>query len=240
MKFHLANSKSRDAEVALESARAQEQIRWVDASGAGVENRRLLRSTTEHDIEALAGKLGGIDAVAQALIDGDPEVDIEAFGEYLEDVSRVYVNSDGEICHSVARTEVLFTPDGTEKERRPQATSEANVAAELPVKWTGKKMKRADVLRRFVFANKMQIRHVNGLTYDFLYAMAKELEEADSMMLLGGGGKGAEPLVLRAGGLGYRGFLEGRTDGDRYLLVLHLSNQELKAPAPPEEKGGDA
>jgi hypothetical protein len=30
----------------------------------------------------------------------------------------------------------------------------------------------------------------------------------------------------------YRGFLEGRTRGDTYRLVLHLSNLELKAPKP--------
>jgi len=29
----------------------------------------------------------------------------------------------------------------------------------------------------------------------------------------------------------YRGFLEGRVDGERYILLLHLSNMELKMPA---------
>jgi hypothetical protein len=62
-------------------------------------------------------------------------------------------------------------------------------------------------------------------------------------LLLGAGSKSNQPLILRRNGTPYRGFLEGRTRGETYRLVLHLSNLELKAPevqaAPPsadEEK----
>jgi hypothetical protein len=51
-------------------------------------------------------------------------------------------------------------------------------------------------------------------------------------MLLGAGPKGAQPLVLTRGGQQYRGFLEGRTQGSKYCLILHLSNMELKAAVP--------
>ena len=34
--------------------------------------------------------------------------------------------------------------------------------------------------------------------------------------------------VLDRNGTPYRGFLEGRVDGDKYLLLLHLTNLELK------------
>ena len=57
-----------------------------------------------------------------------------------------------------------------------------------------------------------------------------------SMMLLGGGKKGNEPLMFRRGGLSYRGFLEGRVDGESYALILHLSNMELKRPSEKEEE----
>ncbi len=53
-------------------------------------------------------------------------------------------------------------------------------------------------------------------------------------MLLGAGPKSNQPLILRRGATPYRGFLEGRTDGDRYCLVLHLSNMELRTPSPAE------
>lgn len=58
--------------------------------------------------------------------------------------------------------------------------------------------------------------------------MAKELEKNDEVVLVGGGKKGTEPILLSRGGEPYRGFLEGRTKEDRYLLILHLSDIELK------------
>jgi hypothetical protein len=81
----------------------------------------------------------------------------------------------------------------------------------------------------------VQVMHVNGLTYDFLFAMARELEEKESLLLVGAGPKGNQPLIFIRGGQQYRGFLEGATKGEQYRLVLHLSNMELKAPAPAAE-----
>ena len=43
-----------------------------------------------------------------------------------------------------------------------------------------------------------------------------------------GGPKGVGPLVMANGGTSYRAFLEGRVDGDRYALILRLTNLELK------------
>ena len=57
---------------------------------------------------------------------------------------------------------------------------------ETPLTWTGKLMKKSEVYNKFVFSLKSQIVHVNGLTYDFLFGMAKELEEKESLMLMGG------------------------------------------------------
>jgi hypothetical protein len=68
---------------------------------------------------------------------------------------------------------------------------------------------------------------VDGLTYDFLFAMARELHEADSLALVGAGHQGRDPIILERNGLPYRGLLEGRVDGDRYLLVLRLTHLEL-------------
>lgn len=60
--------------------------------------------------------------------------------------------------------------------------------------------------------------------------MAKELSELNSLMLLGGRKGGKEPLVFRRGSTPYRAFLEGRIKDDSYILLLHLSNAELKSP----------
>jgi hypothetical protein len=85
----------------------------------------------------------------------------------------------------------------------------------------------------------MQLRHVDGVTYDFLFGIAKELDEKDSVMLLAAGEGGKGPLVLQAHGSPYRGFLEGRVDGEKFLLLLHLSAMELKKPVAKAAKEGE-
>ena len=97
-------------------------------------------------------------------------------------------------------------------------------------------MPRSDLVRKFAIKRTMQLRHVDGVTFDFLFSIAKELDEKDSVMLLGAGDGGKAPLILQANGSGYRGFLEGRIKGDEFLLLLHLSNMELKKPAAKVEK----
>ena len=90
--------------------------------------------------------------------------------------------------------------------------------------------KRLEAVRRFVFTRNYQIRHVDGLTFDFLFAMANELNSSGSLMLLGLGAQGKEPLILEQNGLPYRGFLEGRVKNEKYMLILHLSHLELLSP----------
>jgi hypothetical protein len=76
----------------------------------------------------------------------------------------------------------------------------------------------------------MQIKHADGVTFDFLHSIAKELDEKDCVMLLSAGQDGKSPLVFQTNGTPYRGFLEGRVKDDGFLLLLHLSNMELKKP----------
>ena len=54
-----------------------------------------------------------LEKVADALIKGDPEIDIESFGMFLSDLSRVYVTAKG-IVHLIEEIEVVYNPDGTE------------------------------------------------------------------------------------------------------------------------------
>jgi hypothetical protein len=82
---------------------------------------------------------------------------------------------------------------------------------------------------KFVFQKSIQIKHTDGLTFDFLHSMAKELQDENALVFLGAGSKGKDPLIFQANGAPYRGFLEGRVDGDKYKLLLHLSNMELKS-----------
>lgn len=233
--INISNSSDRDAVVSMESVATPLRVRWVDVKSRQASNVRILKSTLEHDTESLVKEFGDLDSVSEAIINGDPEVNFELTGMKMQGTSRVFVDGDQQLVHRVQQFEIIRDPEGNEKERRPKQVLQQNVSNELPLKWTGKFLKRSEVIRKFIFASKMQLTHINGLTYDFLYAMAKDLEDRDSMMLLGGGPKSNQPLILRRGSVPYRGFLEGRTKGDRYVLLLHLSNMEMKKPEEPEE-----
>ena len=104
-----------------------------------------------------------------------------------------------------------------------------------PVRWTGRKMPIEDVIRKFAFRRTLQLKHVDGLTYDFLFDMAKTLDSERVVLLLRAGPKGRKPLIFQANGAPYQGFLEGRVSGEKYKLLLHLSNLELKRPNAEEE-----
>jgi hypothetical protein len=228
--IYLSNSKGRDSEVTAESVKAPQRVRWLDPEGRQTATCRVLKATVERDLDALLASQGSLDQVAQALVQDDPEIDMEKVGGFLRDTARVFINKEKKIVHRVQAIEVVRNPDGSEKTRRTRVETAPNVTKDSPLRWSGKLLPKKEVFNKFVFVNKLQIVHVNGLTYDFLYEMAADLEKKDSLLLMGAGPKANQPLILRRGGAPYRGFLEGRTRGDRYCLVLHLSNLELKAP----------
>jgi hypothetical protein len=232
--INIANSAGRDAVVAMRSVRSSRQVRWLDEQGRQAQSVRLLKAPIDRDAAALASQAGSLGKVSESLLEGDPEIDVERIGKYLRDTSRVYVDQQRHIVHKVQEWEIVRNPDGSQRERRPRKLAAPNVGPESPMRWSGVYINKDEACRKFVFVGKQQLVHVNGLTYDFLYGMAKELESKGSLMLLGAGPKSNQPLIFRRGGSPYRGFLEGRTQDDKYCLLLHYSNLELKAPAAAE------
>jgi hypothetical protein len=238
MAINISNAKHRDATVALEAVRPKRDVHYIDEDHKMVSTRRLLKTDVLHDLPELVKKNKDADKLAKALINKDPDIDVETFGKFLGETSRVYVTEKG-IVHSVEEFEIVTNPDGSVRERRPRKKEFQNINSDIPLKWTGKFIKKSEAVKKFVFGTKKQLVHVNGLTYDFLYEIAKELDERDSLMLLRGGEKGDKPLVMNRGGKPYNAFLEGRIEKDSYLLILHLSNMELKKPKPIEVKEDD-
>ncbi len=228
--IHIANAKRRDAEVAFEAQTLRRDVRTVLKNGKKKRNVRVLKSTVDMDEQSLAKRFGDWTAVADALIAGDPELDTEIIGKKLNRTHRLWVDRNNRIAYRVNLFRTIFKPDGSEKERRDVNKLPSNVNKEFPLRWTGKLFPRSEVIRRFAFTRSYQIRHINGATFDFLQAMAQELHDKDSVVLIGGGEKGIDPILLSRGGQPYRGFLEGRVQGERYMLILHLSDIELKTP----------
>ncbi len=224
----ITDDKKRDAHVEIESPKRQERFGYINANGERVKSERLIKSTEHHTYEALVDKLGDDDALSAALVEGDPEIPFDRAGRRVGPTDRVWIREDNSILYCARPLLVKFDPQGEEIERGDFIDVEATVDEESPLPWTGRLFPTSEVVRRFVIGRKLRVRHVNGLTFDFLYDIAKHLHEEKKMLLVGTGKKGAAPLIFQTNGTPYRGFLEGRVDGDGYMLLLHLSNLELK------------
>ncbi len=226
---HLMNAAKRDATIAFAPLKYVPSVK-LGMPGKTVAFQKFLLST-ESGLDGSLAKEHGED-YAKAMIEGDPEIDMEMIGRRIGATDVVYLSSEGEVLNAAPTTvEVVFAPDGTERDRHEPEDVPGNVNEELPVRWTGRKLPKAEAVRKFLFRRTVQLRHVDGLTYDFLYNMAKELHEENVMVLLGAGANGKEPLIFQSNGSPYRGFLEGRIDGEKYQLLLRLSSLELKRPA---------
>ena len=233
----LSNEKNRDAEVTYRSLNPKASIKLGINSPGDVINKRVLKSTSTTNFSALIRgfqiektedeELKKSILLSEEIIKNDPEIDFEMGGKYLSGLQRVYVNEQQKPVFKVKKTEKIFSPTAELKEEREPKYNESNILDQI-VKWTGKMMPKSKVYNKLVFNKKYQIKHINGLTYDFLFDMAKQLSDKKSLMMLGGGESGKEPLVMNNGGKSYRGFLEGRVQNDKYCLILHLTDQELK------------
>lgn len=224
----ITNDKGRDAEVHFVSHPIKAPYAYVDQSGQGVINRKYIKSTSKQDLPRLLDEFGTIEQVGENLIAGDPEIDMEVTGQYLENASRVYVNENEKIVYRITKTEKVYKPNGELQTEREFIQKRSNINTDFPIKWTGKLIPKEKFYTKFVSVHTYRITHDSGLKYDFLFNMASKLAENKSMMLLAGGEQGNQPLIMQDGGRPYRAFLEGRIQGDKYLLLMHLSNMELK------------
>ncbi len=216
----------------MESVKRSAGHRFVTEDGGALDYVRLIRTTEGHDYRALLDAAGDDAGVAQALVDGDPEIDFELVGRKVGPADRVWVRQDGSVLYAARVLKVTEDPHGEELSRVDFVDIEASVGSDDILPWTGRLFPKSEVVRRFALVRKVQLRHINGLTFDFLFDIARTLQEQQKMLLVGSGTKGSQPLIFTRNGSPYRGFLEGRVEGDGFLLMLHLSNLELKLPEP--------
>jgi hypothetical protein len=226
--LHLEN-ENRSARVGLSSPMAEKNAAPLEQVTSTGKVKR---------VQALNGQNFLPSASPAQLIDGNPELDLQLAGRLMRDSTAVYLDPSAAkptIATEFKDVEVVYTPDGQEKERRSRVFRTANVDTTQPLKIV-RRMPMKECLTRFVFRGMQQLVHTDGLTFDFLHGLAKSLQDSQSMALVGSGPKGAGPLVLRDGGTPFRGFLFGEVEGSgddaRYRLLLLLSDQELKRPAP--------
>jgi hypothetical protein len=227
--IHLEN-EGRSARVALSLPPAEKALAPLEQVTSAGKIKR---------VQALNGQtvVGSVNSAQ--LIEGNPELDLQTAGRLLRDATGVYLDPSagpGTIATEFKEVEIVYTPEGQEKERRARVFRTANLDTTTPLKIV-RRMPAKECLSRFVFRAMQQLVHTDGLTFDFLHGLAKSLQETQTMALLGAGPKGAGPLVLRDGGMPFRAFLYGEAEGAgdkaRYRLLLLLSDQELKKPGTP-------
>jgi hypothetical protein len=226
--INLADTKGRNAEVVFSGKTKKPITRQTGPKGEAVKNIRILKGSAENSFQALLGKSGDTEKVAQSIISSDPEINLLMTGRIISSTARIILGPDFKPASRVKCMEKVFQPDGTLKEERPVKENPANILLDYPVRGN-RLISKSEAAKKFVFTKKYQLLHSNGLTFEFLYSLAEELQENKSLLILGAGPRGNEPLVFLDGGKNYRGFLEGRIKDGKYLLLLHLSNLEIKS-----------
>ncbi|MBA2660795.1 MAG: hypothetical protein H0U74_00745 [Bradymonadaceae bacterium] len=228
----LADDKNRDAHVEFESPKRKVRWRFVGPESQDVQYANFIKNTERHTYEALLANFGDDAALSQALVDTDPEFDIELVGRRVGEADRVWIRTDGSVLYSTRVLQVVFDKDGVEQGRDEFRDVEATVGEDARIPWSGRLFDVEHVVRRFALVRKLQLRHVNGLTFDFLFEIAKQLHEGNKMLLVGTGTRGNQPLIFQTNGSPYRGFLHGKIENNSYSLCLYLSNLELKGVQP--------
>ena len=225
--IHIANEKKRDANVRFVSLIKESDPKFA-YKGKRIKNSRLLINSNETSEDSLIKKFKN--KLAQKILEEDVDLDIEYAGKYIGDIDRILFNSKNEILYTPPKIkEVVFNKEGKEIKKQNPREIVPNVRDDTPpLKWTGKFFKREDILKKFVITKSIQLRHVDGLTFQFLYDMAKTLDNKKSLMFIGGGKSGKDPLIFQTNGSPYRGFIDGRINKNKYQLILRFSNMELK------------
>ncbi|MDJ0838680.1 MAG: hypothetical protein QNK37_19340 [Acidobacteriota bacterium] len=231
--LNIADDGNRDSHVAFEPVTVKTETGFRTDNGGKVRSVKVIKNTMESNLAHLKelAEKGGSEP-EDLIIAGDPEVDFRYMGKISSSTRTIYIDESGRISYNVRFQENIYSPEGELTETRDMESLPANIAVDWPLRWSKKFVPVSKAVKMFVFSKVYQLRHVNGLTYDFLYRMAEVLHKKQAFMLIGAGKAGKEPLRFHRGGLPYRAFLRGRVKGESYCLTLHLTNLELKAVHP--------
>ncbi len=177
----------------------------------------IMRGTrTLEDIERLGD-------ASELLAQGDPEFDPVLVGRAIGKTSPIYLLNGEPVSQPFFRR-ILTKPDKTVVDD-PWVTLPATVQDDVAL-LTRRCVPISSVLRRCVLYRTLQLVHEDGAGYAFLFAIAEELAESQTVAMVQS--PVAAKLRFRADGRGNIGFLEGRVHGSDYMLLLRLSQHELK------------
>lgn len=217
--IHIEISPGKNSRVGLTRARSKKpKLILKTESGNEVRSQRIATSEVHVQVSA------------DMLKEGDPEIDLQLAGKILDNPTRGYSFPGlNKLEGGFELTDTTYSPTGEVKERKPHLTKRANINEVAPLK-LGRRLPISQALRQFVFAHQLVLFHDDGLKYDFLFKLAKDLHASQEVAALGAGPKGNLPLIMQDNGSPYRAFLYGEVQESKYRLLLLLTNQELKLP----------
>jgi len=166
----------------MESRQATPSLEYKTMEGQKATAARIIKTPLSKTYSCLRSRCQDDQELARLIMEGDPEIDLEAAGRKTGHTERILLDGQNQVLYAASEIEIVRDSNGQEIERRPPLDTPANIDTETSLVWTGKMFKRMEAVRRFVFSRNYQVRHVDGLTYDFLFAMAKELAELDSLV----------------------------------------------------------
>jgi len=228
MRFHVAYNNI-DTVIEITPTHKPLKRHYRAPDGRKVSHLRSLVFDASFRTGILAKKEG----LSDLLKKGDPDVDIDSAGKNLTRTTRIAVDKDLKPIYTFKEWDVMTRPDGTRQER-PHTPIHPNADEAIPVKITDKLLDPIEIATKFVISRSFFLSHIDGVSYKFLFDIAKTLAVAGKfarVQAFDPVSKKPAPLVLREGAKPLPGvFLEGRVRGEEYCLILHLSEQELKIP----------
>ena len=237
MKIHIAHENI-DTVVNLAPVRSIQKKFYTTSSREKPISIRSIIFDEENTSEKLLEKKN----ISKLLKEEDPEINYELAGKKIKQARRIIVDRDYGAVFNFQEFDVLERPT-RETIERPYTVAYPNINETLPVRISDQYFSREDLLTRLVFSRSYYISHVDGVNYLFLYEIAKKLFDLNRFVRVIAyeqQTKKPSPLVLSVGGKKFpAAFLEGKIDGDKYFLILHLSDRELKLPEIPEKKADD-
>ena len=135
-KVRLEDSKGRDGLVWLLSPPSTAKLEFRAPDSGPVHFERILKSPMEQSDKSLRRRYKDDDSLARALINGDPEIDMRAVGRIAGSCDRVWIDQEGTSLYSATIMEIVYGPDGVEKERRAPIDVEANIGEDMPLRCT--------------------------------------------------------------------------------------------------------
>lgn len=174
---------------------------------------RRIKSTLETSYEHLFKKAqNSAKEIAETIFEKDSEIDIEKVGLKIGHLHQFFIDSNEKPATNIRFEETIYSKNGEIKDVRPYQKKHNSISdLDFPLRWSKNYIPIQIAAKKFVVSKILQLFSFDSLTFDFLYEISALLEEKKSIINVGSGQDGNEPVVLQEGGKPYRAFLKGKT-----------------------------